>query len=251
MKTNLILVLCLVFSALSSSAQHRVKLNQGSSLYVNIKELKEDSISFSFYRQDEIFSIPRSDVSYIKPMVFDNYLLYENFKLTNPYEIYDFILDDEIIFTEYLKYNKLNYRKLNAKVLEVDSVNIKYISYLDNDYFVGEMSFENVESINYSQKTMHYLLQDSVDVGFKDVVLLRDGEKRELYIYEIGYQGIKYSDEPLPNYVSQYTDSGRVKHRNLKRMEFMSYSDINSISLANGTKFLVDFYLPKKKKKLR
>jgi hypothetical protein len=237
-----ILFLC-VFGCSQSYAQHRIKLQNNTSLFVSISELSEDSIYFHFPRQAEEYAVSRGEVSKLQNLVWDPTLLINNFQLKSPYQLEDFRLDDVVIFNKYQKFNELNYRKLDAKVLAIEEDTIRFITFIDTRYIVVASDKSELEVINYAQASKIHLIDTENEDSYMDILQLESGKQKQVYLYEMGYQGIKYSEEPLASYNSAYID-GDIKSTGIGAMKFMSYSEITSIRTYDGYIFLSDNYSP-------
>ncbi|MGB1038690.1 MAG: hypothetical protein ACPGYY_08590 [Bacteroidia bacterium] len=244
MKTRLLFGVLMLFS-IKGFAQHRIKLKTNRSVFANITELAEDAVYFSFLRQTEVYKIQRSEIDVLQSLVWDPLLLENNFKLDAPYVFQNFQLNDEIVLNKYLKFNKLNYRKLNSKVLYLSKDSVFFITFLDSRYTFNTLDKSNISVINYGESNLEYLTSLDSNISHMDKVTNIDGEEQDLYIYEIGYQGIKYGEKAIPGFITTFKD-GQVKYGGMVDMKFMPYSDIDKIETAQGYVFLAKFYIPER-----
>lgn len=225
----------LLLFAIESSGQHRIKLNTGTSLSVEINELSDDSVCFRFTRQKGYNCFARNEVAYIEDLGLDVHLLSQNYKLSNQFKFENLTLEDEIQFNFYLRHNKLNYYMLQTKVLEIAADSVRFLTFIDGKYIEKKISKDRILSIQYSQRSRKYLFpSDSVDLDFEDIVFLQNGGQQRIYVYEVGFQGIKYAKELLPHYSTKLKDDNSIKTMNLAGLEFLHYNQIDKLYLANG-----------------
>lgn len=241
------LLALLIISSYSIYAQHRIKQSEALSVYAEVVRLSETNVTYRFYRQTQEYILPRSSVSSIEALVWDPFLIIENFKMINPYKLEKLYLDDEVRFKDYRKYNGLNYRKIDAKVLEIKEDSIHYLTVVDGQYLLEKVATIEIESIAYSEVAMAYLMNDSLDLDFRDRIVGVDGVATLGYVYALDYQGVKYSTRILNNIDFEVDESGKLKMKNIQGMEFISYNDIKEINLANGQRMVTRFYKNKPK----
>ncbi len=242
-----ILVITLL-SCVQSHAQHRIKMKNTTSLFVSIDLLAEDSVYFHFARQTKAYSISRERISQLQSLVWDPGLLEANFKLNNPYPFVNFQLADRVVLKKYLNYKGINYKRLDAKLLSLSEDTLRFITFLDTRYVNLKEPLSNIETINYSAQSKDFVLGAEKETSYVDQLTLANGSSMEVYIYELGYQGIKYSRESLPTYQSDYTGAD-VKTRGVKNMLFMPYTEIESITTYDGYRFVADYYAPVQSRK--
>lgn len=237
-----------ILSCTYSYAQHRIKMKNTTSLFVSIDRLAEDSVYFHFARQAKTYSVSREVISQLQSLVWDPTLLQYNFDLQNPYAFVNFKLDDKVVLKKYLNYNGINYKRLDAKVLSLDDDSMRFITFLDTRFTTLAMPTENIEIVNYSAESGDFVLHAAEEQTYIDKVTTVDGVEKSVYIYEMGYQGIKYSNELLPDYESTYTGV-EVKTKGLKNMVFIPYTEIESIQTYDGFHFISEHYAPVQSRK--
>ena len=233
----------LTLSSTHVFAQHRIKMKNNSSLFVSIDSLTENKVYFHFTRQDRVYSVSRAEITQLQNLVADPMLLQHNFELNSPYSFVNFTLDDKISFNKYLKFNGLNYRQLDAKILAIGEDSIRFLTFLDTRYSIETIEMENIEIVNYSRESSAYIRSSKIEASFMDMIVRKEGKNEMVYVYELGYQGIKYSKEALPAYTTTY-ENGQAKVKGLKGMLFMPYNEIESVFTYDGYRFLIDQYAP-------
>lgn len=222
-----------------SSAQHRIKRNEGLSLFVNIIKLNEDSVTFSFLRQRDTFSISRSDVSYIEPYTLDPDLLETNFSLKVPYPLKGVHFDDYVrLYQEdRIKEYNLEQNLIRGLVYYHDSDFIKMLTSVEDSFRLLEIDLANVNNVKISFQSAAFHQKQNTYDNFIDKLTL-DGEiELFVYIYEIGADGIKFSEKPLKSYQRNLEGSDMVE-QNTRGLEYLSYNNIEKIELASGETFL-------------
>jgi len=223
-------------------------MNNTTSLFVSIDLLEEDSVYFHFARQTKTYGVSRERINQLQSLVWDPDLLESNFKLNNPYSFVNFELADKVVLKKYLKYNGINYKYLDAKLLSIGEDSLRFITFLDTRYVNLTEPTSNIETIKYSTKSQNLILGAEKETSHVDQVTLVNGSSMEVYIYELGYQGIKYSKESLPTYQSDYTGID-IKTTGVKNMLFMPYTEIESITTYDGYTFVAAYYAPVQSRK--
>jgi hypothetical protein len=250
-KIGMLLSTLVLLSSINSFAQHRIKTKDGTSVYCEITKVSEEAIHYNFYRQDHTSFVVREEVEFIENLVLDPYLLLQNFTLKNPYEVKYFSLSDEVVFKNSLKINGLHYKRLDSKIIDLVNDSLTFISFVDDTYLVRTIHKDELEIVHYSAEGLDYIASNKEPTHFLDVVITEEGDSLAVFIYELGYQGIKYSITHLKAFERTYTTNKGVKYNNVAGLEFLSYNSIAELNLANGLTFHLKYYKHKKQKKER
>lgn len=220
-----ILLILISLSKLAFS-QHIIKTREASNIYCEIIKLGKESVSFRYLKQSKYYTIDRTQIGSIDFFGVDVDLIYENIKLDKPYIIEGLRMNDVLEYKNKRERDGLFILRDNIKVLQVSDEVIYYVQYLNNSYVLDTITFQEVESIEYSDETLNYIIKSRPNTD-GDKIITRYGEVIDCYIYEFGAKTVRYSKEKLDDDVIVFNNE-TLKSEYLEKsgLKILSYSDI-------------------------